>query len=73
MGIPKGSIVSVSTIGVKQDEEALQIWEDGMREMIKQIEPSVILVYGGELDFDYGDIKVIYFDNKVTKNWSEKK
>ena len=69
LGIPKGSIVSVSTIGVKQNSEALQIWEDGMREMIKQIEPSTILVYGGELDFDYGDIKVIYFDNKVLKEW----
>jgi hypothetical protein len=72
-GIPKGSIVSVSTIGVKQNEGALQIWEDGMREMIRRIEPSTILVYGGELDFDYGDIRVIYFDNKVTKSWSEKK
>lgn len=71
-GIPKGSIVSVSTIGVKQNSEALQIWEDGMREMIRIIEPSAILVYGGQLDFDYGDIKVIYYDNKVTKNWSER-
>ena len=71
-GIPKGSIVSVSTIGVKQNEDALKIWEDGMREMIKVIEPSAILVYGGELEFDYGDIKVIYFDNKVTKKWGEK-
>lgn len=68
-GIPKGSIVSVSTIGVKQNSEALRIWEEGMREMIRRIEPSTILVYGGELDFDYGNIKVIYFDNKVTKNW----
>ena len=72
LGIPKGSIVSVSTIGVKQNSEALEIWEAGMREMIEQIEPSAILVYGGELDFDYGDIKVIYFDNKVTKNWRDK-
>ena len=71
-GIPKGSIVSVSTIGVKQNSEALKIWEDGMQEMIRRIEPSAILVYGGELDFDYGDIEVIYYDNKVTKNWSER-
>ena len=68
-GIPKGSIVSISTIGVKRDEDALQVWKDGVAEMIRQIEPSTILVYGGELDYDYGDIKVIYFSNKVTENW----
>ena len=73
LGIPKGSIVSVSTIGVKQNSEALEIWEEGMRAMIEQIEPSAILVYGGELEFDYGDIKVIYFENKVLKNWSDRK
>ena len=72
LGIPKGSIVSVSTIGVKQNSEALEIWEEGMRAMIEQIEPSTILVYGGELEFDYGDINVIYFDNKVIKNWRDK-
>lgn len=66
-GIPKGSVVSVSTIGVKRDENALKIWNDGMDAMIKEIEPSTILVYGGELDYDYGDIKVIYFENKVTE------
>ena len=65
-GIPKGSIVSISTIGVKSDKEAYQIWKDGVDEMIKRIEPSVILIYGGKLDYDYGDIKVIYFENKVT-------
>ena len=71
-GIPKGSIVSVSTIGVKQDSDALEVWKDGMREMIQAIEPTTILVYGGKLDFDYGDIEVIYFDNKVTQRWSDK-
>ena len=71
-GIPKGSIVSVSTIGVKQDSDALEVWKEGMREMIQAIEPTTILVYGGKLDFDYGDIEVIYFDNKVTKKWSER-
>lgn len=68
-GIPKGSIVSISTIGVKRDANALQIWREGVTEMIKRIEPSCILVYGGKLDYDYGNIKVIYFENKVTENW----
>lgn len=69
-GIPKGSIVSVSTIGVKRNEEALQIWKDGMDAMIEKIEPKTILVYGGKLDYDYKDIKVIYFENKVTERMS---
>ena len=68
-GIPKGSIVSISTIGVKQDKNALKIWRKGVDEMIKQIEPKAILVYGGKLDYDFKDIKVYYYDNKVTENW----
>ena len=66
-GIPKGSIVSISTIGVKRNKEALKIWQDGMNAMIEEIEPSSILVYGGKLDYDYGDIQVIYYENQVTE------
>ena len=70
-GIPKGSIVSISTIGVKKDKEALQIWKDGMDAMIKEIQPCTILIYGGKIDYDYGDIKVIYYDNKVTERMKD--
>lgn len=70
-GIPKGSIVSISTIGVKQDENALKIWCDGVSEMIKQIEPKAILVYGGKLDYDFKDIQVYYYENKVTEKWKK--
>lgn len=71
LGIPKGSIVSISTIGVKQDKNALKIWREGVDEMIKQIEPKAILIYGGKLDYDFKDIEVYYFDNKVTENWGK--
>lgn len=71
-GIPKGSIVSISTIGVKQNEEAMKIWKDGMDEMIRRIKPSLILVYGGKLEYDYGIIQVRYYDNKVTENMKKK-
>lgn len=67
-GILKGSIVSISTIGVKKDSESLNIWKNGVDEMIKKIKPSTILVYGGKIEYDYGNIEVIYFDNKVTEN-----
>ena len=71
-GIPKGSVVSVLTIGVKRDENALKIWREGMDAMIKEIEPSTILVYGGKLEYDYGNIQVLYYENKVTEKMKEK-
>ena len=67
-GIPKGSIVSISTIGVKKNKDALEIWKNGVDAMIAEIQPSAILVYGGELDYDYGDIEVRYYENQVTEN-----
>ena len=70
-GIPKGSVVSISTIGVKRSKEALQIWRDGVTEMIRQIEPSAILIYGGKIDYDYGDIETYYYDNKVTEKFKK--
>ena len=66
-GIPEGSVVSISTIGVKRDKNAMEVWKKGVDEMIKRIKPSAILVYGGKLDCGFGDIKVIYYENKVTE------
>lgn len=72
-GVEKGSIVSVSTIGVKRDHEALQIWKDGVNAMIEHIKPSLILVYGGKIDFDYGDVPIKYYENKVTTRMNNSK
>ena len=70
-GIPQGSIVSISTIGVKRNKEALKIWKEGVDELIKRIKPSTILVYGGKLNYDYGDIQVKYYENKVTEKFKK--
>ena len=70
-GIPKGSIVSISTIGVKRNKTSLKVWNDGVTEMIERIKPAVILVYGGKLDYDYGNIEVKYYENKVTERFKK--
>lgn len=66
-GIPKNSIVSISTIGVKQNKQSFEIWKDGVTELIDRIAPQVILVYGGAIDFDYKGTEIKYFENKVTE------
>lgn len=70
-GIEKGSVVAVSTIGVKREEASFHVWKTGMDEMIHVLEPSAILVYGGEVEYDYKGIKVIYYGNHVTDKFKK--
>ena len=76
-GLPEGGVMSISTVGVKQDPHAMEIWKAGTTELIKRKKPSILLVYGGAVDFDYGKTKVYYFQNEVTermkKSGQEKK
>ena len=62
-GIEENGTVSVSTIGVKKEEEATKIWFDGMDEAIKRLSPKNIIVYGGDIGYDFGDINVVYINN----------
>lgn len=39
--------------------------------MIEVINPSILLVYGGELDFDFRDTEVIYFENDTLRRWKD--
>lgn len=70
-GIEPGGVVSISTIGVKRDSDAMKVWKDGVTEMIKRLNPKTILIYGGKLDYDYGNINVRYYNNHVTDNWKK--
>lgn len=65
-GIPKHSTVAVSTVGIKGDDSALAVWNDGMHEAMKRLEPSRVLLYGGDIGFDFGNTEVIQYKNSVT-------
>lgn len=66
-GLPEGGVLSISTVGVKQNPAAFEIWKAGTAELLKRKKPSALLVYGGAVDFDYGQTKVYYFQNEVTE------
>lgn len=66
-GLPHNATLSVSTIGVKEDPKALEVWRAGMDEMINRLKPKRLLVYGGEIEFDYGNIEVIYYENATVE------
>lgn len=66
-GLPEGATLAISTIGVKQNEEQFEIWRDGVDVMIELLKPKRLLVYGGKVEYDYGDIEVHYFENETTE------
>lgn len=72
-GLPEHATLAVSTIGVKNDPDALKVWKAGMDAMIKRKKPKRLIVYGGALDYDYRDIDVYYYDNTVTQAWKSER
>lgn len=60
-GLEQGGTVAVSTVGVMQDEKAKEIWVDGMKEAIRRLQPKQVILYGSEIDFDFGNAEVKHF------------
>jgi len=64
-GIEPGGVVSVSTLGVKKNKEALKVWFAGMDAAIQALQPSCVVEYGGDLGYNY-PCKVVRIENHVT-------
>jgi hypothetical protein len=45
-GIPTGSVVAVSTVGIWRDPVARELFADGVTAMCEQLQPALVLVYG---------------------------
>lgn len=59
-GDPVGGIVSVSSVGTQASKASAALFEQGCREMMRQLEPSEILWYGkvpAEFDWNVTQIK----------------
>lgn len=66
-GVPVRSTVATSTVGVKGDADALAVWIDGMAEAMRRLKPTRVLLYGGDIGFDFGDCEVVRYKNSVTE------
>ena len=55
-GVDKHSIVSVGTYGQIQSVESRRYFREGLIEMLKELEPEVVLVYGPMPEKIFGDL-----------------
>ncbi|MDO5306907.1 MAG: DUF4417 domain-containing protein [bacterium] len=75
LGVQKGSTVAIGTVGVLNDECAQTLFMQGFKEMLKQLEPKEILIYGNKLSELEGYKNIRWFDpymNKFIKAKGEK-
>ena len=55
-GVDKHSIVSIGTFGQIKSAESKRYFRDGLEEMLKELEPEVVLVYGAMPDKIFGGL-----------------
>ncbi len=60
-GEPKSGIVAVSTVGVRRDKEAFDLFATGYSEMIDRLTPKRVIVCGEVFDFMAKDVLVERF------------
>lgn len=64
-GIEKGSTVAISTVGIMRNKFSKMLFDNGVKEMINQIEPENIILYGSDrVDTDFRGVNVINYKNK---------
>ena len=61
----RGGTVIISTVGVMNSEKKQHLWKRGATEMLSRVEPKTILIYGNKIDFDFGNVDVIYYEHQV--------
>lgn len=70
-GLPKESTLAISTVGVhgkgRANKDAQELFRKGVKELVKRTHPTRLLVYGKELDADYGNTELIFYENTNTK------
>lgn len=71
-GIPEGSCVAVSSVGVWKNPECLTAFKKGYEEMIRRIKPSKIL-FMGKVPIEYEQDNVIHLNFRCEKFRNEGK
>lgn len=65
-GLPKHSMLAVSSLGVRNDSHAEALWRAGMGEALRVLEPELVLLHGSELeDFDWKGVAVERYTDHI--------
>lgn len=68
-GLPKNSVVAVSSLGVMRSRKKISLFELGYGEMCRRLSPEFIVLYGSDKGLALGDVPHRCFRN-ATYDWT---
>ena len=70
-GMPKNSLIAVSTVGVMTNYYFEQNFKAGFEEMMRRLEPAQLLLYGKKPSWFEVDIPVLQFKPESNKRFEK--
>lgn len=64
-GIPQGSAVALSTVGLMDCEEGIELFRNGASEATRRLRPSCVLAYGRRCAFDANGAEVVWYESEM--------
>lgn len=49
-GLPQNSVIFIGGVGIKHDKACIKLWQHGIIELERQLHPTMILIYGNEVE-----------------------
>jgi hypothetical protein len=60
-GVPKDSIVALSTVGILREAYSKGLFMEGYKEMTKRIEPRMVICYGEDTDLKLDEYNIVKY------------
>lgn len=74
-GLPMESTLAISTVGIhgkgRENKDAVRLYRQGISELVKRKHPTRLLIYGKEIDADYGNTELVYYQNTNTAAFNQ--
>ena len=70
-GIPTGSTVALSTVGLMDYEEGIELFQHGAAEATRRLRPAVVLAYGKRCDFEAHGAEVMWYESEMQARFDQ--
>lgn len=70
-GLPRGSAVALSTVGLMDCPEGVELFRHGAAEAARRLHPSVVLAYGKRCDFEAHGAEVAWYESEMQARFDQ--